>query len=74
MRLLIVEDEAGIYIPLKTGLERRNYAVDIADDGDKDLRYALVNEYDCILLDLNLPGIDGLEVAKSRNKKMAAMV
>lgn len=64
MRLLLVEDEAGIYIPLKTGLERRNYAVDVADDGEKGLKCASINEYDCILLDLNLPGIDGMEVAK----------
>ena len=65
MRLLIIEDEEGIATPLKAGLERRNFAVDVAYDGEHGLREAKINQYDCILLDLNLPGMDGLQVARN---------
>lgn len=69
MRLLLVEDEEAIALPLKSGLERRGYAVDFAADGEKGYREAQVNSYDCILLDLNLPGMDGLQVAKQLRDK-----
>lgn len=69
MKILIIEDEEGIVAPLKAGLERRNFAVDTAFDGIAGLRAAQVNSYDCILLDLNLPGLDGLEVAKRLREK-----
>ncbi|PIY18112.1 DNA-binding response regulator [Candidatus Dojkabacteria bacterium CG_4_10_14_3_um_filter_Dojkabacteria_WS6_41_9] len=69
MRLLLIEDEEGITIPLKAGLERRNYAVDVSDNGANGLRMALINQYDCILLDLNLPELDGLEVARRLREK-----
>lgn len=69
MKILIIEDEEGIVAPLKAGLERRNFAVDTAFDGIIGLRAAQVNSYDCILLDLNLPGLDGLEVAKRLREK-----
>ena len=69
MRLLLIEDEEGITIPLKAGLERRNYAVDVSDNGANGLRMALINQYDCILLDSNLPELDGLEVARRLRDK-----
>lgn len=69
MKILIIEDEEGIVAPLKAGLERRNFAVDTAFDGIAGLRAAQVNSYDCILLDLNLPGLDGLEVAERLREK-----
>jgi len=64
MRLLLIEDEEAIVKPLKSGLERRNYAVDVALDGEQGFRLAKMNDYDCLILDLNLPKLDGLEVAK----------
>ena len=64
MRLLIVEDENSIAEPLKKALEKRNFVVDIASDGLSGYKKATINTYDCILLDLNLPGMDGIEVAK----------
>jgi DNA-binding response OmpR family regulator len=64
MRILIVEDEEAIALPLKNGLERKNFAVDVAFDGEQGLRDAKINEYDCIVLDLNLPKIDGFEIAR----------
>lgn len=65
MKILIVEDEPHISQPLKRGLEGYNYAVDIAETGDDGLSMARINEYDCIILDLNLPGIDGVEVCET---------
>jgi DNA-binding response OmpR family regulator len=64
MRLLMIEDESDIALPLKSALEKKGFAIDYFDDGKTGLQEALVNQYDCILLDLNLPGIDGLEIAR----------
>jgi DNA-binding response OmpR family regulator len=63
MRLLIVEDEKKIGLPLKKALERHLYAVDYVQNGKEGYLEASVNGYDCIILDLNLPGMDGIEVA-----------
>ncbi len=68
MRVLIIEDEESIAKPLKKGLEHRNFAVDVQFDGETGLREAKINEYDCIILDLNLPGIDGITVAQELRK------
>lgn len=64
MKLLIVEDETNIAVPLKRVLEQHGYAVDYAADGAKGLFFASHNDYDCIILDLNLPQVSGLEVLK----------
>jgi DNA-binding response OmpR family regulator len=64
MRLLIIEDEAAIAEPLKTALEKRKYVVDLAFDGKDGYEKAFVNNYDVIILDLNLPGMDGIDIAK----------
>ena len=68
MRLLIVEDEENIAKPLKLTLESRGFAVDYAEDGKKGYEMADLNEYDCILLDLNLPEVDGIELAQRLRK------
>lgn len=64
MRVLIVEDEKQLANALKKGLEYNLYVVDTAYDGEEGLYKAKVNEYDIIVLDLNLPKIDGIEVCK----------
>lgn len=64
MRLLLVEDETAILEPLKKGLMKRNFAIDTAEDGKTGYELATINTYDCIILDLNLPELDGIEVAK----------
>jgi DNA-binding response OmpR family regulator len=69
MRLLIVEDETEISGVLAKALAKHNFAVDLAETGTDGLDKALTNTYDCIILDLNLPGIDGLEVASRLRKK-----
>ena len=69
MKLLLVEDEGNLRKPVKYFLERNNFAVDEAEDGVVALEMVEMNEYDCILLDLNLPEIDGIEVAKRIREK-----
>jgi DNA-binding response OmpR family regulator len=64
MRLLLVEDEIDIASALAAGLRRQGYAVDIAADGQQALELAGVTDYDLLILDLNLPNMDGLEVCR----------
>jgi DNA-binding response OmpR family regulator len=69
MRLLLVEDEADLCFLMKKGLKKKGYAVDVAMDGEEALFLYSVNKYDLIILDLNLPVIDGLEVLKRIRSK-----
>lgn len=64
MRLLIIEDESDLANALARGLCRQGYAVDIASDGEQGWELAEVNDYDLLVLDLNLPGMDGLEICR----------
>ena len=60
MRLLIIEDYAPVRKAVAQGLREAAFSVDTADDGEQGLRLAQANEYDVIILDLMLPGMDGL--------------
>ena len=64
MRLLLVEDDAGIINFLEKGLREARYAVDVARDGEDALYKVALNEYDAIILDIMIPGPDGLEVCR----------
>ena len=64
MRILITEDEKDLADALARGLRQQGYAADIAYDGEEALALAEVNDYDLIILDLNLPKIDGVEVCQ----------
>src|SRR5665811_1628811 len=68
MRILIVEDEPGIFNFLKQGLEEESYAVDIAEDGNNGLQMALSGEYDLLLLDWMVPGVSGIEICRQFRK------
>lgn len=62
MRILIIEDNVALSKNMKTGLEGYGFFVDIANDGTSGEDKIYCNEYDVILLDLNLPDKDGIEV------------
>lgn len=64
MRILVVEDEHRIAQALKEGLEQESYAVDVAYDGEDGYNAARADEYDLIILDVMLPGLDGYTVCK----------
>jgi two-component system copper resistance phosphate regulon response regulator CusR len=70
MRILIIEDEPGIAIFLKEGLQEESFAVDVAPDGIIGLEMATVNdgEYDLMLVDWMLPGLSGIEIARQVRK------
>jgi two-component system OmpR family response regulator len=64
MRVLIVEDEARMAGLIRRGLQREGMAVDVAGTGEDALWKGEAVEYDAIVLDLMLPGIDGFEVCR----------
>ena len=64
MRILVVEDERVAAEVLAKGLREHAYAVDIAGDGATALEQAGTNDYDLIVLDILLPGLNGLEVCR----------
>ena len=62
MRILIAEDEAGIARALKVILEKNKFSTDIVYNGTDALDYILSTSYDAIVLDIMMPGLNGLEV------------
>jgi DNA-binding response OmpR family regulator len=60
MRVLMVEDKRKMAEPLKEGLEEENHLVSVAFDGRAGLGFATSSDFDAIVLDLMLPGLDGL--------------
>lgn len=71
MKLLVVEDDKNLRDLIKNFLENDRYLVDTANDGKEALSCIKMNDYDCVLLDLNLPALDGIKVAqKVRDARM----
>ena len=71
MRILIVEDEKKIADFIKRGLKEEGYSADIAHDGEKGHFLATTETYDLIVLDIMLPGMDGITLCKKlRNEKI----
>lgn len=64
MKLLIIEDEINLSAALKKGFVKKGFAVDIADDGNQGSYLAEINDYDVIIIDLNLPYKDGIEILR----------
>ena len=74
-RLLVVEDEQKVAAALESGLRSEGYAVTVAHTGEDAFLQATTDRFDVILLDLNLPGRDGLEILKAiRQQRVATPV
>ncbi len=69
MRLLLIEDYRPLRQSLTKGLHEAGFAVDATGDGKEGLWYATGNEYDVIILDLMLPGMDGLEILRQVRRR-----
>ncbi|MFT5591008.1 MAG: two-component system copper resistance phosphate regulon response regulator CusR [Bradyrhizobium sp.] len=74
MRILIVEDEPKTGDYLRKGLQENGYIVDLARDGTDGLHLAMQEDYDLIVLDVMLPGMDGWEVLKKLRETKATAV
>ncbi|MDQ0157210.1 response regulator transcription factor [Robertmurraya andreesenii] len=74
VRVLVVDDEERIRRLLKMYLEREDYVIDEAEDGNEALAKAFANDYDVILLDLMMPGKDGIEVCRELREKKSTPV
>lgn len=68
MRILVVEDEIELCDTIAEGLEIDGYAVDTCYDGNEAYEFICVENYDLVILDLNLPGIDGIDILKKVRK------
>ena len=68
MRILVIEDEPRILGFLKVGLEAEGFAVDGADNGDSGLALALAEAYELVVLDLQLPRLDGLRLLEELHR------
>src|ERR1017187_1339558 len=64
MRVLLIEDSPRLQASVGRGLRKAGYAVDVAGDGKQGLWLAESNEYDSVILDLMLPGLDGLSLLR----------
>jgi two-component system cell cycle response regulator CtrA len=70
MRVLLIEDDYAVTQSISTILKKEGMVVDTTDDGEDGLDLGKLYEYDIIILDLNLPGMNGYDVLKSlRNSK-----
>ncbi|HYE11837.1 MAG TPA: response regulator transcription factor [Patescibacteria group bacterium] len=63
-RILVIEDEMHIQELIKYNLEKNNFVVTLSDNGIDGLQQAMKGDFDLVLLDLMLPGFDGIEICK----------
>ncbi len=73
MRVLIIEDETKIALFMKRGLKEEGYAVDVSKDGEEGYARAAVEDYDVVILDIMLPGMDGLTILRKLRKKKPSL-
>ena len=68
-KVLVVDDEPSILTLLTFNLEKEGYQVTTSEDGKNGFELALSNQYDFIILDVMLPGMDGLEITKALRRE-----
>ena len=73
MRILVIEDDAALSNFIRKGLEAEHHAVDTANDGEQGRAMALEFDYDLVVLDLNLPGVDGLSILKNVRQRKTSL-
>jgi two-component system copper resistance phosphate regulon response regulator CusR len=73
MRILVVEDERKVASFIQSGLEQDGYAVDVMHDGDEAGAQAGLIDYDCVVLDLMLPGRSGFQVLRDIRAKISEL-
>jgi len=73
MRILIAEDDEALARFLRHGLESENYSVDILADGEQARQSAIASDYDVVILDLNLPKVDGVAVLRHLRLKKPSL-
>ncbi|HWC52541.1 MAG TPA: response regulator transcription factor [Chitinophagaceae bacterium] len=74
IKILLIEDEKKIADALRSGLEENGYTTHVAYDGDMGYRMFKNQEYDLVILDINLPGINGYELCKLIRKSNATVL
>lgn len=74
MKLLIVEDEKDVATVLGQALTRNGYSVNIAENGAQAIEMIEINDYDLMILDLNLPDMDGLEICRTARQQKPALL
>lgn len=74
VKILVVDDEERIRRLVKMYLEREDYIIDEADNGRDALEMALEEDYECIILDLMMPEMDGIEVCEELRKQKTTPV
>lgn len=77
MRILIVEDEVDLCDSIAEGLQIDGYAVDTCYDGKDAYELMMVETYDLVVLDLNLPGMDGIDIlsmVRKQNKEIKVLI
>lgn len=77
MRILLIEDQQKLADNIRTFLELENYTVDVANDGREGFEKAMIREVDLIILDINLPGLDGYVICsmlRQRGKNMPILM
>lgn len=73
MHILVVEDQRDFAENIRKYLETESYSVDLAFDGESGLRQALLEDYALVVLDLNLPRMDGLKVCQELRRAGRSM-
>jgi len=72
VRILVADDEPEMTMVLEALLRREHYSVDVVDNGQDALDYGLAENYDCLVLDIMMPGLDGIQVLQALRARNVA--